>query len=94
MGTPVDDVTVSGAALLLFTGILSAVVGALVSMFHLAWKERDRSDERMRTYFTAREGQYEARYSELAVLLQRILTEMQEVTAAVHALHVRQHPEP
>lgn len=79
MGTPVDDVTISGAALLLFTGILTAVVGAMVSMFHLAWRERDRSDTRFQTQLERMEAQYDTRYRE-------IITILRELTAAVQAL--------
>jgi hypothetical protein len=78
----VDDVTISGAALLLFSGILTAVIGAMVSMFHLAWRERDRTDARVQAQFIRMQEQYDVRYREIIAILR-------ELTVAVQALKER-----
>jgi hypothetical protein len=52
------DLTVSSAALALFTTMMTAVIGALVGMFWLAWREKDKSYQELKL-------QYDARYADM-----------------------------
>jgi hypothetical protein len=63
---PSGDVVISSAALALFTTILTAVVGALVALFFMAWRERDRSAREIK------EG-YDQRYADMKAERDRLL---------------------
>lgn len=64
---PGGDVLISGPALALFTTMLGAVVGALVALFWLLLREKDRS-------FAELKAQYDARYGDVRAERDRLLT--------------------
>ena len=63
---PAGEVVVSASALALFTTMMSAVVGALVGMFYLAWREKQRSYDELK-------AGYDARYADMKAERDRLL---------------------
>ena len=68
---PASDITLSAAALGLFSGILGAVVAALVGLFWLLVREKDKSYGELRV-------QCDARYAEMRAERDRVLLAQQE----------------
>lgn len=63
---PGGDVLISGPALALFTTMMGAVIGALVGMFWLAWREKQRSYDDLK-------AQYDVRYADMKAERDRLL---------------------
>lgn len=64
---PNGDVTITSAALAIFTSMLGGVVAALVCLFWLLLKEKDRAFQELKT-------QYDIRYSDVKSERDRLLS--------------------
>lgn len=62
-----NDITISSAALALFTSMLGGVVAALICLFWLLLKEKDRA-------FAELKAQYDARYGDIKAERDRLVT--------------------
>lgn len=64
---PSGDVTITSAALAIFTSMLGGVVAALVCLFWLLLKEKDRAFQELK-------AQYDARYTDMRSERDRLLS--------------------